>query len=88
MKDVTHELTQFQRGLLVLNSSNGIMIDGDGMEGKKYHRRFSSDTMRSQGSDVVYYRTGEILYESFYGEDRYYVVYRTKSQQQEAKSYK
>lgn len=79
MKDVTHELTRFQRGILVLTSSNGIMIDGDGMEGQKYHRRFRSDTIRSQGSDVVYYRTGEILYESYYGEDRYYIVYRTKN---------
>lgn len=78
MVDVTHECTQFQRGLLVINSPHGVMIGG-GRE-RKFSRRFNSPTMKRQDSDEVYVRTGEIMYEFEAGEDRYYVVYRLKGE--------
>ena len=77
MKDVTNELDQLRRGLLFYNSPDGILIDGEGMKGQKYRRRFSSETMKS--GDKTYYRTGEILFENskYYG-DQYFIVYRYK----------
>lgn len=80
MVDVTNELDQLQRALLFYNSPDGILIDGDGMEGSKYLRRFSSQTMKS--GDKTYFRTEEILYEyGKYHGDQYFIVYRTKKQE-------
>jgi hypothetical protein len=72
LKDVTNELDQLQRGLLFYNSRFGVMIDKDGNK-SFYGRRFSSETMRSEGDPRIFKRTGEILQDEH---DNYYIVYR------------
>lgn len=76
MKDVTHELSQMQRGLLFYNSSHGIMIGGHCGEGEIYHRCFSSNQMTDPAyPEEIFYRTGEIM-EDDHG--NYCIVYKTK----------
>lgn len=74
-EDVTEELGQFRRGLLISNPSNcpsGLYVGGV-HDGQTWLRRYVSPTMRNEGDDEnIYYRTGEI----FYKEPNYYVVYR------------
>ena len=72
MKDVTNELSQFERGLLFYNCDLGVLRKGENHN--TYHRRFSSERMTSNGE--TYYRTGEIEIDD---EGSYYIVYRLKS---------
>jgi hypothetical protein len=69
--DVTNELDQIRRGLIVINSPNGLFRGGK-LDGTGYLRRWNSATMRTDKE--VYARTGEIEYD----EERkdYHVVYR------------
>lgn len=74
-QDVTNELSQLQRGLLISeprNCPDGLMVGGK-YDSHTWLRRYNSATMQ-HGSDTdnMYHRTGEI----FLKDDRYYVVYR------------
>lgn len=74
-ENVTYEMSQFQRGVLISHPANcplGLMVGGK-YDGHTWLRRFVSATMRNgDDTDNMYYRSGEI----FYSEKAYYVVYR------------
>lgn len=78
-EDVTDEMDQFSRGLLVSSPQNcpyGLMVGGK-YDGFIWARRFGSETMQIQkDKENIYYRTGEI----FSKEDAYYVVFRPMDQ--------
>jgi hypothetical protein len=70
MKDVTHEMDQMRRGILVTTHALGILVDA-GTEGYVYRRRWNSKVMEKDG--VKYGRTGEIFEDDA---NELYVVYR------------
>lgn len=81
-KDVTHELTQFQRGVLIHHPGNchyGIMVGGK-HDGQTWIRRWDSATMQSEGDpENVYQKTGEIFYKESEFQSAHYIVYRPKT---------
>ncbi len=69
VKDVTNDLTQWQRGLLFYNCGQGLMIDKKGNQ-RWFKRNFRSEKI--EDDKVMYYRTGEI-----YSDGNYLIVYRS-----------
>ena len=72
MKDITDEMTELQRGAYFLNCNRGVLRGGKS-DGATYVRRFSSETMKSNGE--TYYRSGRIEEDEH---DQPYIVYQFK----------
>lgn len=72
MKDITHDLTQFERAQLFYHCDRGVLKDGKS-EVLRYVRKFRSEKMEHNGN--TYYRTGEVEEDE---KGTYHLVYKLK----------